>query len=183
MQVIKIFFCYCSIKKRFHISLNAKKWVFENFFFLLAKSSTLAELIEMHAQPFGSGKLESRIVSMVELESEAVSALISYLNDFPLKEYGITMISCSTAISLIEIGRKYKIHNLEKYICELIIEERDASWFDIKSLVKLFQFSNDLEYKEKLKFKVMQTFQMYENINVKASYSYAFTVNEYLFLN
>lgn len=76
------------------------------------------------------------------------------------------MISCYTAISLIEVGRKYKIHNLERYICQLIIKERDASWFDIKSLVKLFQLchSNDSEYMEKLKFKVVQTFQMYENI-------------------
>lgn len=123
-------------------------------------------MIEIHAQPFSCGKLESRIVSMEELKSEAVSALISYLNDFSLKEYGITMISCYTAISLIEVGRKYKIHNLERYICQLIIKERDASWFDIKSLVKLFQLchSNDLEYMEKLKFKVVQTFQMYENI-------------------
>ncbi len=137
------------------------------FLTFLAKSSTLAEMIEMHAQPFSSGKLESRIVSMEDLKSEAVSALISYLNDFTLKEYGITMISCSTAISLIEVGRKYKIRNLERYICQLIIEERDASWFDIKSLVKLFQLcqSTDLEYSEKLKYKIIQTFQMYENIN------------------
>lgn len=128
---------------------------------IIGKSAHLANMIEMHGETFTSEGKECLGFTLGEVEPEVVTALISYLKDFPLRECGVILISCDTAISLIAIGRKYRMPHLEHYICQLILEEREPLWFDIKSIVNLFRFCccQELDKGAEIRLKLIQALQ------------------------